>query len=297
MTVKLPTLGFIGPGNVARLLARNLTIAGYAVAAASGRESGAADEFAAGFQGCTAYDSSSEVANQADLVFITTPDDVIEAVAENTFWRKDQFVVHCCGSLSRVVLISAERQGAMTGGLHPLRSFTSGLDETALSGTCFAIESPEPLRSILIDMVNRLAGKWIEIETGGKTLYHLAAVLMSNYLVTLFAESCRILEKAGVAKTDAAPALLSLIDSTLENIKNRGVPEALTGPISRGDSGTVAQHLEALLSLPESSRKVYRILGMLTIPVARAKGTLNDRDAGILQALLERETTSGDETC
>ena len=284
------SLGFIGAGVVGGALARRLAEAGYPVIAVASRRAETAEALAAAVPGCAAFPSPNDVAGKADVVFLTTPDDAIASVAASTTWRPGQAVVHCSGALSVDALAPAVEAGAQVGSFHPLQTFASLEQALAnLAGTTFALEGELPLLSILQDMAEALGGRSVLVRSEDKVLYHAAAVLTSNYTVTLLQQATELWEAFGRTKDEALAALMPLLHGTVANLESLGLPAALTGPISRGDLATVANHLEALESFPDIA-PVYRALGEATIPIAYAKGRLDRQTAELLLQLLRRET-------
>ena len=280
-------IGFIGSGTTGTALAVRLNQKGYEVIAASSRSYSSAQRLASRTKGCTAYHSPQETADKSDLIFITTPDDVIENVATSTKWRKGQYIVHCSGAHSTDILKSAETDGAFTGCFHPLQTFAS-IDHAIdnLPGTTFAIESRDMLLDILKDMAGSLDGNWIILKPGDKVLYHAAAVFASNYFVTLVKLATDLWHTLGVPQDQAIQALLPLIKGTLHNIETIGLPDCLTGPIARGDAGTVQKHLEALENKAPAATEVYKDLARQTIPIALEKGTIDTKQVAGLQLIV-----------
>ncbi|MHC1578956.1 MAG: DUF2520 domain-containing protein, partial [Dehalococcoidia bacterium] len=121
---------------------------------------------------------------------------------------------------------------------------------------------------------------------GDKVLYHAAAVFASNYLVTVVKLALDLWQEFGVSPKEATKALLPLIRGTLNNIDNIGLPNCLTGPVARGDSGTIEKHLSALEARNPSLATTYKELGLQTIPIALAKGKVNEQKAEEMTALL-----------
>jgi predicted short-subunit dehydrogenase-like oxidoreductase (DUF2520 family) len=225
------------------------------------------------------------VADNADIVFITTPDDVIAPVAARVRWRQGQSVVHCSGADSADILSSASKAGALTGVLHPLQTF-AGPEQQILPGTTFALEAEEPLLTVLKKMATGLGGRWIELEAGDRVIYHAAAVFACNYLVTLVKLSADLWRSFAVPGEQAIAALLPLLRGTINNIDAMGIPDALTGPIARGDSGTIIKHLDALGRVAPEMVPTYRELGLKTIHIALDKGGINETQADKLRAIL-----------
>jgi predicted short-subunit dehydrogenase-like oxidoreductase (DUF2520 family) len=230
------------------------------------------------------------VADAAELVFITTPDDAIPSVASEVRWRPGQSVVHCSGADSTDILAPARRLGAQVGVFHPLQPFANVRQAIEnIPGSTFALEAEEPLLKILKDMATALDGHWVELEASDKVVYHAAAVIACNYLVTLVKLATDLWQTFNVPPNQATQALLPLLRGTINNIERVGIPRCLTGPIARGDTGTIKKHLKALQKSAPSLVSTYRELGLQTVPIALAKGRINQAQAKELEALLRQE--------
>ncbi|MFH1647495.1 MAG: DUF2520 domain-containing protein [Chloroflexota bacterium] len=279
-------VGFIGAGTVGSALAMLLNRRGYQVTGVSSRSRTSAERLAGEIPGCRIM-SSQGVADASDLVFITTPDDTIGIVASQVRWRRGRSVVHCSGADSTDILEPARQAGAAVGGFHPLQTF-AGVQQAVenIPGSTFAIEAEEPLLADLKDMAGALDGNWIKLRAGDKVAYHAAAVFACNYLVTLVKMSTDLWQTFSVPTDQATLALLPLIRGTLHNIETIGIPNCLTGPIARGDTGTVNKHLKALREKAPALLSTYRELGRQTVPIALAKGRINEKQARELEAIL-----------
>ena len=281
-------IGFIGAGTVGTALAIRLGGKGYPVVAVSSRTITSAKRLAEAVPGCRANDSAQAVADSAQLVFITTPDDAIEKVAGEIRWKTGQGVVHCSGADSTDILESARKCGALVGGFHPLQTFASTAHAIEnIPGSTFAIEADELLLTTLQGMANDLEGAFIKLNAGDKVLYHAAAVVACNYLVTLVKLATDLWQSFGVSSQQATLSLLPLLRGTLNNIDNIGIPDCLTGPIARGDSGTIKKHISALERSAPGILSTYRELGLQTIPIALAKGKIDNEKGNELQTLLK----------
>ncbi len=280
-------IGFIGTGTTGTALAVRLSQKGYAVVAASSRSFSSAQKLAARIPGCNAYHTLQEVADTTQLTFITTPDDIIAQIASDIQWRSGHHVVHCSGAHSTDILKHAETYGAHTACFHPLQTFAS-IDHAIdnLPGSTFGIEAQDKLLDILKGMANDLDGNWIILKQGDKALYHTAAVIASNYFVTLVKLSTDLWQTFGVPQEQAIKALDPLIKGTLHNIETIGLPNCLTGPIARGDTGTIKKHLDILQKQSPAVLTTYKELGRQTIPIALAKGKIDTRQASDLQSIL-----------
>ena len=283
-------LGFIGAGTVGNALAIRLREKGYPVVATSSRSHSSAEKLAERVAGCTAVGKSQDVADAAELVFITTPDNAIAQVAGEVNWHPGQGVVHCCGAESTAILEAVRNSGAHTGAFHPLQSFAS-LEKALenIPGSTIAIEADAELMETLKGIARDLEGHWIELKAEHRAVYHASAVIACNYLVTLEKLATDIWHSFGIPRRQAIQALLPLVKGTIRNIENVGIPDCLTGPIARGDVATVKKHLEELaLSSPELI-STYRELGLQTIPIALEKGKIDEDSAGELEALLSSQ--------
>jgi len=281
-------IGIIGAGTVGSVLAIKLAENGHHVVAVSSRTRCSAENLAQKLKGCRAVESNQKVADIADIVFITTPDSVIPDIAAQLQWHRGQSVVHCSGADSTESLEPARQTGANTGVFHPLQTFASVKQALSnLPGSTFAIEAQEPLLSTLKEMAKTLECQWIELKAGDKVIYHAAAVIASNYLVTLVKLADDLWQTFGIPREQATRALLPLLKGTLNNIENVGIPQSLTGPIARGDTGTVKKHLAALQKEAPDVLSTYCELGLQTIPMAQAKGKIDEDKADELRAILK----------
>jgi predicted short-subunit dehydrogenase-like oxidoreductase (DUF2520 family) len=284
----MPTIGFIGAGITGTALAVRLAQHGYQVIAVSSRSLSSAKKLAGRISGCQAYNGPQEVADTAQFVFITTPDDVITEVAAEVKWHKEQSVIHCSGAHSIDILKPAKQRGANTGCFHPLQTF-AGTDQAIenMPGSTFAIEAEEPLLDALKKMATTLEGDWVILKAGDKVLYHAAAVFACNYLVTLVKVATDLWQTFQVPPEQAIKALMPLLRGTLCNIENVGLPNCLTGPIARGDMGTISRHLESLERQAPPLLSIYKELGRQTIPIALGKGRIDLQRAEELKVLLK----------
>jgi len=279
--------GFIGAGTTATALAVRLSQKGCPVVAVSSRTLSSAQKLAGLVPNCQVCRTSQKLADTAELVFITTPDDVIAQVCGEVQWHAGQSIVHCSGAHFVDILEPAKKLGAAVGSFHPLQTFAD-VDQAVenLPGSTFALEAEEPLLSTLKELTLLLNGNWVELKPGDKVLYHAAAVFACNYLVTLVKLALDLWLDFGVSSKEATRALLPLLKGTINNIDSIGLPDCLTGPVARGDSGTIERHLSALETRSPSLLTTYKELGLQTIPIALAKGQVNEQKAEEMRALL-----------
>ncbi len=257
-----PRIAIIGAGRVGTALGLALHHAGYPITAVASRTIDHATELA---QLVTAPQLPLLAAVQnADLVLFVVPDDAIhplaQVVADAGSWQPGQLVVHASGALPAAALSPAAAQGAHIGSFHPLAAFARR-NTTLPAGLTIAVEAAEPLRRILHRLAHDLGGQPLDLTADAKPLYHAAAVLASNYTVVLAALATQLIAATGAPEERALEALLPLLDTTLANLRRDGLPAALTGPLVRGDSGTVTRHLTALDTQYPLTANVYRALG------------------------------------
>jgi predicted short-subunit dehydrogenase-like oxidoreductase (DUF2520 family) len=279
--------GFIGAGTTGTALSVRLSQKGWPVVAVSSRTLSSTQKLVGLVPNCQVCHTAQELADAAELVFITTPDDVVAQVCGEVQWREGQSVVHCSGAHSVDILEPARKLGAAVGSFHPLQTFAD-VDQAVenLPGSTFALEAEEPLLSTLKELTSLLNGNWVELKPGDKVLYHAAAVFACNYLVTLVKLALDLWLDFGVSPEEATRALLPLLKGTIKNIDTIGLPDCLTGPVARGDLGTIERHLSSLEARNSSLLTTYKELGLQTIPIALAKGKIDERKAEEMKALL-----------
>ena len=283
----MESIGIVGAGTVGTALATRLSQKGYRVSAVASRTTESARRLARRVRTALVCSDAQGVANVSDLVFVTTPDGVIPTVVSSIKWRKGQSVLHCSGADSLDVLEPARNAGAQVGVFHPLQTFAS-VDQAIvnLPGSTFALEADEPLLGRLRQMATDLGGHWVALKAGDKVLYHAAAVMACNYVVTLVKLAADLWSTFGISQAEATRALLPLLKGTLNNIENVGLPNCLTGPIERGDMGTIRKHLAALEQKAPHLLSTYRELGLQTVPISLAKGRVDPARADEMMRLL-----------
>jgi predicted short-subunit dehydrogenase-like oxidoreductase (DUF2520 family) len=286
-----PTLAFIGAGTLGTALSRACAAAGYHVLSIHSHSHEDAARLASTLSGAKAVSNPTDTTT-ADIVFLTVPDDVIAAACESISWPASSSVVHCSGALSLDVLNSAAQTGAATGSLHPLQTFAPGANHAArFSDITYALEaSGNELHDTLEELVETLGGRPQWIASSDKPLYHASAVMASNYLVTLLGDASRLWESFGFPRDSGLHSLLPLVRGTIDNLQAVGFPDALTGPIARGDIDTVRIHLEALKASQPDIIASYTAMGRRTVALGLEKGTLSEDVARAMHKLLDTAT-------
>ncbi|MEV3896941.1 MULTISPECIES: Rossmann-like and DUF2520 domain-containing protein [Streptomyces] len=289
------TVGVVGAGRVGPALAASLKLAGHRPVAVSG-VSDASRRRAAALLPDVPVVEPAEVLARAELVLLTVPDDVlptlVEGLAETGAVRPGQLLVHTSGRYGARVLDPALRAGALPLALHPAMTFTgTAVDVQRLAGCSFGVTAPEELRLAAEALVIEMGGEpeWIAEES--RPLYHAALALGANHLVTLVAQSMELLAKAGVAAPDRM--LGPLLGAALDNALRSG-DAALTGPVARGDAGTVAAHIGELREHAPQAVAGYIEMARATADRALAHGLLKAELAeDLLVVLADQERRPG----
>jgi predicted short-subunit dehydrogenase-like oxidoreductase (DUF2520 family) len=169
--------------------------------------------------------------------------------------------------------------------MHPLQSFAGATD--SLQGVYCCIEGDAEATARLVDLAESLGMVPMTLQPEAKELYHAAAVMACNYLVALEDVACELMEAAGLDADQALKALLPLIRGTVDNLQDEGLPNALTGPIARGDSAVVRRHLEAIQARAPDLLALYQALGRRALRLARRSGDISPEAADDLQDALQ----------
>jgi len=283
----MENIGLIGVGKVGTAFGTRLAEGGFPVRGAMDIAPKESRRFADSVSGCKVYPTAQALADRMDFVFITTPDDVIGQVAAQVRWHPGQTVIHCSGANSTAVLEPARKAGCHVGCMHPCNTFASIQQSLEnLMGSTFTLEAEEPVLSDLKKFVAVLNGRWMMLHGEDKALYHASICIACNYLYTLMGIATDLWKNFGISQSDAVQACMPIMTGTMNNIANVGFPGCLTGPIARGDVGTIRKHLAALEKAEPSIVPLYKSLGLATIPMGVAKGTLSTDKAAELREML-----------
>ncbi|MEV0553690.1 DUF2520 domain-containing protein [Streptomyces sp. NPDC050597] len=285
------TVGVVGTGRVGPALAASLQLAGHRPVAASG-VSDASRRRAAELLPDVPLVTPEQVLERADLVLLTVPDDALpglaEGLAETGAVRPGQLIVHTSGRYGARVLDPMLRAGALPLALHPAMTFTgTPVDVQRLAGCSFGVTAPEELRLAAEALVIEMGGEPEWIAEASRPLYHAALALGANHLVTLVAESMELLRAAGVEAPDRM--LGPLLGAALDNALRSG-DAALTGPVARGDAGTVAAHVAELRKHAPQTVAGYLAMARATADRALAHGLLKPELAEDLLGVLANGT-------
>lgn len=284
------TIAILGLGKVGTAVGYFLRKAGYTISAVASRTVASINQ-GLPYTGGNPYTNYSDAASQAECIFITTSDDVIFSVCEKITAegsiKPGKKVVHMSGVGGLNLLESARNAGAKTASIHPLQSFAD-IDSAIknIPGSTFGITSDEEIKEWSVEIVKVFGGIPFFVSDSDKPLYHAAACFASNYLTTLIHIVEDIYKSLGLNREEAIRAIWPLIIGTIRNIESNGTVNALTGPISRGDIGTIQKHLHALQNKLPNYLDLYKLLGIITTDLGLEKQTLSNDQSRLIKKLL-----------
>jgi predicted short-subunit dehydrogenase-like oxidoreductase (DUF2520 family) len=262
--------------------------AGFHIAAVGGRSLQSARE-AAGFIGSGEAMTIAGLARAAKRILIAVSDDALPEVAGTLLAAglRGGIVLHTAGAAGPDALNSLREAGNAVGVLHPLQTIPDampGID--TLRGASFACAGDHAAMDWARAIVDAAGGKRLALAAEHWDLYHAAAVFASNYQVTMMDAALELMEEAGLARREALDALGPLLRATTENVLSRGPEQALTGPIRRGDRGTVQKHVSRLTHCLPETKRLYQAAGLRTVPLAERAGLAATAAQSIADTLL-----------
>lgn len=269
----------IGAGRLGTALARALDASGYEVLALVSRTPARARRAAerAGVGSLALGVEELERLPAAGLLFVTTPDDVIEDVTGLLAARpalSKGVALHASGALSSEVLAPLRARGLAVGSMHPLASVSGAASGAeSLRRAFYCVEGDASATRAARRVVRDLGGETFNISPGDKALYHAAAVMSAGHVVALFDVALDALRRCGLTERRARKILLPLLRSVADNLARHAPARALTGSFARADVETVRKHLRALGPLEDADAPaVYKLLGARSLKLAEAAG-------------------------
>ncbi len=231
-------------------------------------------------EACQRLCSSTIASTQLDdltqntaIVLIAVPDDAIadvgDQLAAGNIVTRNIIAVHTSGLLSSRVLKRVSESDGLVASFHPCTSFVEGAPAT-LDGVCITLEGDDEAVQRLTVLARKLGAIPKRISADAKPLYHAACALASNHFVALLRVAGQMMAHLG--DPDGMKTLLPLIRTTLGHVEESGVKAALTGPVSRGDCGTVQQHIQALAQYDPAILDIYRTTGTILVRMAEQQG-------------------------
>jgi len=207
-------------------------------------------------------------------LLIAVPDDALASCAADLARRRPstlRIALHTSGLHSATVLAPLQERGVATGSFHPLVTFPApGGPLVPVAGALAAVEGDAAavLAGLRLARALGMAGR--RLDASEKTRYHAAAAIAANLTHVLVVEARSLMEAAGFGRREAARALLPLIDAAVTAALGARGLERLTGPIARGDAGTVRAHLSVLDPHLAAAYRAVAVLGLARLQASGA---------------------------
>jgi predicted short-subunit dehydrogenase-like oxidoreductase (DUF2520 family) len=282
-----PLVGIVGAGAVGSALGLALSRAGWPVAAVASRDRERRNRFGTLVPGARRFAEASALLDEVELVLVCVPDDAIGQVAASIRLYSGQAIVHTSGLLGADVLEPALAAGTQAGSFHPLVAFAdTERAVAALHGATIAIEGDDQLAGLLAGMAEAVGATPVRLAAGTKPAYHAAAVLAAGGFVALLDAIAELGRVAGLDEPGSLAIYGPLVEQTLDNARTLGIRAALTGPITRGDRGTLEAHLATLQAHAPGVLALYRAAAEREIELAEGRGALTTKVAQDLRAML-----------
>lgn len=223
-----------------------------------------------------------------ELVILASPDDQIESVSQHLSELKglkwnNRVVAHCSGAMTSDLLSDLHLLGASTVAMHPIQTFVKGDGKERFEGITISLEGEEQACGFLEPIIQQMNARSVRIDKDQKRVIHTAAVLCSNYLVSLMGVADDLLQDGGI--DEGFEIMKPLIRQTVENLFTHRPKDALSGPIRRGDLNTLSLHLDYLGTSPRYEN-LYKVLGREAVELTRKRGDLPESVIKKMEELL-----------
>ena len=278
----LDSFSVVGTGALARSLTRSLVQHGMTCHAILGRDQGAAAALGAAFNAGNTGEIGIIPLPACDVVFIVVSDDALEDVATRLAGdpvMDGQIILHTSGVHTAAVLDQLTRKGAHCGSFHPLQTFTGEEGKERFSGITIGVEGAPKAVEASGRLADDLLATAVVIPSERKALYHAAAVMAGNHAIAMLATASDLWERATSDPQGGRDALGPLTRQSVINALEIGPEAALTGPVVRGDLGTLRHHLQALKIHAEHLLPMYAAVVTETVHLAMRSGRLSTERA------------------
>src|SRR5436190_15317796 len=291
-----PVIGIVGAGAVGTALGVALSRGGWPIQAVASRDAARRERFRSLVDVARVFADAEPILDEVELIVLAVPDDAIAGLARSLRMYGGQAMVHTSGALGAEVLAPAVAAGTQIGAFHPLVAFAdTERAVAALHGATVAIEGDDQLATMLADMAEVIGATAVRLAPGSKAAYHAAAVLAAGGFVALLDAIAELGRVAGLDEAGALAIYGPLIEGTLGNARALGIRAALTGPMTRGDLGTLVAHLATLRVHAPRVLDLYVAAASREIDLAEDRGALapamatdmRDALASVLQAPAE----------
>ncbi len=270
-----PVIGIVGAGAVGTALGVALSRAGWPIHAVASRDPGRREHFRSLVEVTRAFIDPEPLVEEVELIILAVPDDVVSPLAGTLRMYSGQAMIHTSGALGAEALRPAMAAGTQIGSFHPLVSFADTERAVeALHGATIAIEADDQLATMLAAMAEALGATPVRLAPGAKGAYHAAAVLAAGGFVALLDAIAELGRVAGLDEAGSLAVYGRLIEGTLGNARALGIANALTGPITRGDIGTLRANLDAVHMLAPRAMDLYVAAARREIALAEDRGSL-----------------------
>jgi predicted short-subunit dehydrogenase-like oxidoreductase (DUF2520 family) len=282
-----PIVGIVGAGAVGTALGAALSRAGWPVGAVASRDPARRERFRWFVPGARAFAEANALLDEVELIVLAVPDDAIPELASRLHMYGGQAMIHTSGALGAEVLAPAMAAGTQIGAFHPLVAFADTERAiAALHGATIAVEGDEQLAALLGDMAEAIGATAVRLAPGSKAAYHAAAVLSAGGFVALLDAIAELGRVAGLDEAGSLAIYGGLIEQTLGNARVLGISRALTGPMTRGDVGTLRRHLAALERHAPAVVPLYLAAAEREIELALARGSIGPDVAAAMRNVL-----------
>lgn len=221
------------------------------------------------------FDSLDDLVEECQIIIVTTPDDEISKVWSQIkkFNIRNKIICHCSGSLSSSVFFDCTTKEAHCCSFHPMLAVSSKESSyKALGGAFFTLEGSPKAVELISRQLILYQNPYKIISSSDKRKYHLASVCISNLVIGLGSISVRLLKEYGFKEEEALEALSTLGMRNLESFFQKGALATLTGPLERGDLGTIQGHLDAISGSEwKVERQAYQAISQVLLEIAKEK--------------------------
>jgi predicted short-subunit dehydrogenase-like oxidoreductase (DUF2520 family) len=282
-----PVVGIVGAGAVGAALGLALHRAGWTVGAVASRDAGRRERFRSLVPGARAFVEPHALLDEVELIVLAVPDDAIASLAGELRMYSGQAMIHTSGALGAEVLEPALAAGTQIGSFHPLVAFAdTERAVAAFHGATVAVEGDRELVALLARLAEAIGATAVQLAPGSKAAYHAAAVLAAGGFVALLDAIAELGAAAGLDEAGSIAIYGNLVEQSLGNARALGTRAALTGPMVRGDAGTLERHVVAVTRLAPSVLPIYSALAEREIALAEARGAIDREAAEVLRRVL-----------
>ena len=290
-----PVIGIVGAGAVGTALGVALSRAGWPIHAVSSRDAARRERFRSLVEVGRVFIDPEPLVEEVELIILAVPDDVVAPLAGTLRMYGGQAMIHTSGALGADALAPAMAAGTQIGSFHPLVSFAdTERAVAALHGATIAIEADDQLAAMLAAMAEAIGATPVRLAPGVKSAYHAAAVLAAGGFVALLDAIAELGRVAGLDEAGSLAIYGRLIEGTLANARALGIGAALTGPVTRGDLGTLRANLDAVHMYAPRAMALYVAAARREIELAVDRGTLAPELAPAMRTTLDDAVARGD---